>query len=97
MVQDKQEKQGDSMINWESLIADRMRPAKTVIAVTYRQAIRRAKDRRYYKAHKDDPEFKRKKSERMKRVRNTDEYRERHRLEMRRRRAEKKQEKPNDN
>lgn len=81
------------MTNWESLIAQRMRPAETVIAVTYRQAIRKAKDRRYYQAHKDDPEFKRKKSERMKRVRNTDEYRERHRLEMRARRAAKKQEK----
>ena len=81
------------MINWESLIGERMRPAEKVNPHTYEATIRKAKDHRYYERHKDDPEFKRKKSERMKRVRNTDEYRERHRLEMRRRRAEKKQEK----
>lgn len=80
-------------MNWESLIGERMRPAEKVNPHTYKATIRKAKDRRYYERHKDDPEFKRKKSERMKRVRNTDEYRERLRLEMRARRAAKKQEK----
>ena len=86
------------MTNWESLIGERMRPAATVHAIEdpakrNRVNVKKAKDHRYYERHKDDPEYKRKKAERMKKVRNTDEYRERHRLEMRRRRAEKKQEK----
>ena len=81
------------MTNWESLIAERMRPAEKVNPHTYKATIKQSKDRRYYARHKDDPEFKRKKSERMRKYRNTDEYRERHRIEMRRRRAEKKQEK----
>lgn len=77
------------MTNWESLIKDRMRPAEKVNPHTYEATIKKAKDHRYYERHKDDPEYRRKRSERMKKVRNTDEYRERHRLEMRARRAAK--------
>lgn len=81
------------MTNWESLIAGRMRPAATVSAVSYQAQVRKPKDRRYYERVKYDPEFKRKKREQMRKYRDTDSYRERHRIEMRLWRAKKKQEK----
>lgn len=70
--------------SWESLIAERMRPAETTPKLTdpVKERKRLYNIKRYYRL-KSDPEFIRKRKERAKAYRSTDEYREHHKIEMR--------------